>query len=235
MKPGQVFDKTWRVCNSGTVAWQDRQLDGKDRSPGRALSPRCGSWTFPIPSRASGRDHGPAQGPTYDVRHRVLQDGRCRQGRLCFPDSYQLGLDVLVRVEGQRPAVEELPRLTAVFTRTSQSVATNTIDRRVIIPWTKSIKEVWSHGQGNGVGRRFDCPASFPRMNSEHGRRSLAGDSGLESLTPMESWSRAVPAPTQALWVAKRSTGENLGREPSGDSKRRDSGILSNLTQGLEG
>ena len=25
------------------------------------------------------------------------------EGRLCFPDSYQLGLDVLVRVEGQRP------------------------------------------------------------------------------------------------------------------------------------
>jgi hypothetical protein len=27
-------------------------------------------------------------------------------GRLCWPDSYQLGLDVLVRVEGQRPDVE---------------------------------------------------------------------------------------------------------------------------------
>jgi hypothetical protein len=28
-------------------------------------------------------------------------------GSLCFPDAYQLGLDVLVRVEGQQPARDE--------------------------------------------------------------------------------------------------------------------------------
>jgi hypothetical protein len=46
--------------------------------------------------------------PTYDcssIAYFKMVDG---EGRLCFPDSYMLGLDVLVRVEGQLPESGEV-------------------------------------------------------------------------------------------------------------------------------
>ena len=45
--------------------------------------------------------------PTYDCSSIAYFKMVDTEGALCFPDAYQLGLDVLVRVEGQRPAVEE--------------------------------------------------------------------------------------------------------------------------------
>ena len=44
--------------------------------------------------------------PTYDCTSIAYFKMVDAEGVLCFPDSYQLGLDVLVRVEGQRPEVE---------------------------------------------------------------------------------------------------------------------------------
>jgi hypothetical protein len=41
--------------------------------------------------------------PTYDCSSIAYWKMVDSDGALCFPSSYQLGLDVLVRVEGQRP------------------------------------------------------------------------------------------------------------------------------------
>lgn len=41
--------------------------------------------------------------PTYDCLSTAYFKMVNADGSLCFPDNYQLGLDVLVRVEGQRP------------------------------------------------------------------------------------------------------------------------------------
>jgi len=45
----------------------------------------------------------PLKAPTYDCSSIAYFKMVDEQGRLCFPDNYQLGLDVLVRVEGQPP------------------------------------------------------------------------------------------------------------------------------------
>ncbi|HTB48562.1 MAG TPA: hypothetical protein VK712_00585 [Verrucomicrobiae bacterium] len=45
--------------------------------------------------------------PTYDCSSIAYFKMVDADGRLCFPDNYQLGLDVLVRVAGQRPDVGE--------------------------------------------------------------------------------------------------------------------------------
>jgi transcriptional regulator with XRE-family HTH domain len=103
MAPGQVFEKTWRVRNSGTVAWEGRQLErqGPLTGPGLITSLRY----VDVPDTAPGElaeITAPLKAPTYDctsIAYWKLVDAA---GRLCFPDSYQLGLDVLVRVEGQR-------------------------------------------------------------------------------------------------------------------------------------
>jgi hypothetical protein len=49
----------------------------------------------------------PLKAPTYDctsIAYFKMVDG---DGQLCFPDRYQLGLDVLVRVEGQQAEVDD--------------------------------------------------------------------------------------------------------------------------------
>lgn len=43
-----------------------------------------------------------AKAPTYDCSSIAYFKMVDNERQLCFPDSYQLGLDVLVRVEGQR-------------------------------------------------------------------------------------------------------------------------------------
>ena len=77
MTPGEVFVKTWRIRNSGSVVWQSRQLErqGPLTGPGLITSQRY----VPIPDTQPGgarRDHGGAEGP--DLRlleHRLPQDG----------------------------------------------------------------------------------------------------------------------------------------------------------------
>jgi transcriptional regulator with XRE-family HTH domain len=108
MTPGQVFEQTWRVRNSGTVAWEGRRLErqGPLTGPGLISSLRF----VDIPDTEPGQVTAitvSLKGPTYDCSSISYFKMIHEDGRLCFPDSYQLGLDVLVRVEGQRPAVEE--------------------------------------------------------------------------------------------------------------------------------
>ena len=104
MKPGALFLKTWRIRNSGTVAWEDRRLErqGPITGPGLITSPRY----LPIPDTEPGGIAVitvPLKAPTYDcasVAYFKLVDA---DGAICFPDNYQLGLDVLVLVRGQLP------------------------------------------------------------------------------------------------------------------------------------
>lgn len=104
MAPGQVFDKTWRVRNSGTVPWQGRRLERQGPVVGPGL---IGSTRFvPIPDAEPGEVvtiTAPLKAPTYDCNSIAYWKMIDADGRLCFPDSYSLGLDVLVSVRGQRP------------------------------------------------------------------------------------------------------------------------------------
>ena len=104
MEPGQVFEQTWRVKNSGTVAWEGRKLErqGPLTGPGLISSLRFVDIPHTRPGSIT-EVTAPLKAPTYDCSSIAYFKMVDEQGRLCFPDSYQLGLDVLVRVEGQRP------------------------------------------------------------------------------------------------------------------------------------
>jgi transcriptional regulator with XRE-family HTH domain len=108
MEPGQVFEQTWRIMNSGTVAWKGRRLErqGPLTGPGLITSLRF----VDIPDTEPGKVvavTAPLKAPTYDCSSIAYFKMVDAEGRLCFPDSYQLGLDVLVRVEGQGSDVRE--------------------------------------------------------------------------------------------------------------------------------
>jgi transcriptional regulator with XRE-family HTH domain len=102
MQPGQVFEQTWTVRNSGTAAWQARKLErqGPLTGPGLITSIRC----YDVPDTEPGSTvaiTASLKAPTYDCSSIAYFKMIDSKGRLCFPDSYQLGLDILVRVEGQ--------------------------------------------------------------------------------------------------------------------------------------
>jgi transcriptional regulator with XRE-family HTH domain len=108
MEPGQVFEKVWRVKNSGTVAWERRRLErqGPLTGPGLITSPRFVEIPNTEPE-AVAEITATLKAPTYDcssIAYFKMVDG---DRSLCFPDNYQLGLDVLVRVEGQRPVHDD--------------------------------------------------------------------------------------------------------------------------------
>jgi transcriptional regulator with XRE-family HTH domain len=108
MEPGQVFEQTWRVKNSGEVEWQGRKLErqGPLTGPGLITSLRYVDIADTEPGEVVAIT-APLKAPTYDcssIAYFKMVDG---EGRLCFPDSYQLGLDVLVRVEGQGAEVKK--------------------------------------------------------------------------------------------------------------------------------
>jgi transcriptional regulator with XRE-family HTH domain len=104
MAPGQVFEKAWRIKNSGTMSWQGRRLErqGPLTGPGLITSLRFAE----VPDARPGDTveiTAPLKAPTYDCASIAYFKMVDAEGRLCFPDRYQLGLDVLVLVRGQRP------------------------------------------------------------------------------------------------------------------------------------
>lgn len=113
MEPGQVFMKVWRIQNSGTVPWRARMLErqGPVTGPGLITSLRY----YAIRDTEPGglvEISAPLKAPTYDcasIAYFKMVDG---DGALCFPDRYQLGLDVLVLVRGQLPDQEPPPEPT---------------------------------------------------------------------------------------------------------------------------
>jgi transcriptional regulator with XRE-family HTH domain len=114
MEPGQFFEKEWRTRNSGTVPWVGRTLErqGPLTGPGLITSERY----IPIPNTEPGKVAkitATLRAPSYDCSsiayfkmvRRGAKDGTAV---LCFPDDYQLGLDVLVRVGDDDAEVESL-------------------------------------------------------------------------------------------------------------------------------
>lgn len=104
MEPGQVFEKTWRIKNSGTVPWQGRRLErqGPVHGPGLITSLRYAD----IPDTQPGKPveiTAPLRAPTYDCASIAYFKMIDAESQLCFPDNYALGLDVLVLVRGQKP------------------------------------------------------------------------------------------------------------------------------------
>jgi transcriptional regulator with XRE-family HTH domain len=104
MTPGQVFEKVWQVQNSGTVAWRGRRLErqGPLTGPGLITSPRYVDIPDTAP-RETAEIVAQLKAPTYDCASIAYFKMVDAAGALCFPDNYQLGLDVLVMVRGQRP------------------------------------------------------------------------------------------------------------------------------------
>jgi transcriptional regulator with XRE-family HTH domain len=104
MEPGQVFEQTWQVRNSGTVPWHGRKLERQGPLTGPGLITSLRFVDIPVTEPDEVAEITAAlKAPTYDCSSIAYFKMIDADGALCFPDSYQLGLDVLVRVEGQRP------------------------------------------------------------------------------------------------------------------------------------
>jgi len=104
MEPGEVFEKTWRIKNTGSVPWHERKLErqGPLTGPGLITSTRF----VDVPETEPGSEVAITallKAPTYASSSIAYFKMVGVDGRLCFPDRHQLGLDVLVRVEGQAP------------------------------------------------------------------------------------------------------------------------------------
>jgi Ig-like domain-containing protein/helix-turn-helix protein len=108
MTPSQVFEKVWSIRNSGTVTWSGRRLErqGPLTGPGLITSERYAD----VPNTEPGETVqivAQLKAPSYDCTSIAYWKMVGPDGSLCFPDAYQLGLDVLVRVEGQVPARDD--------------------------------------------------------------------------------------------------------------------------------
>lgn len=113
MEPGFLFVKSWTVRNSGTVSWRGRQLErqGPLTGPGLITSARL----TPVPDtepRETAEIRAILKAPGYDCTSIAYFKMIDADGLLCYPDNYQLGLDVLVTVRGQRP-VARVPEASA--------------------------------------------------------------------------------------------------------------------------
>ena len=104
MTPGQAFEKSWTVKNAGSVPWHDRRLErqGPITGPGLITSERFVSMP-PADPGDTIRISTALRAPTYDCASIAYFKQVDTDGHLCFPDNYQLGLDVLVLVRGQKP------------------------------------------------------------------------------------------------------------------------------------
>jgi transcriptional regulator with XRE-family HTH domain len=100
--PGEVFVKSWQIQNVGTVPWIGRKLgrQGPKTGPGLITSKR--STTIPDTRPGETAEISiPLKAPTYAccsiAYFKMIGD----DGRLSFPDNYQLGLEVIVLVREQ--------------------------------------------------------------------------------------------------------------------------------------
>jgi len=103
MAPGEFFKKEWRVRNSGSVPWVERQLErqGPLTGPGLIASERFVSVPDTTPGKVA-EIRGWLRAPSYDCTSiayfKMVRQTKEGLTALCFPGDYQLGLDVLVRV-----------------------------------------------------------------------------------------------------------------------------------------
>jgi DNA-binding XRE family transcriptional regulator len=104
MTLGEFFVKQWQIRNSGSVPWAGRQLErqGPLTGPGLITSERY----VAVPDTKPG---GVAvieawlRAPSYDCTSiayfKMIRTTKEGLTALCFPSNYQLGLDVLIKVE----------------------------------------------------------------------------------------------------------------------------------------
>lgn len=102
MEPGAVFEQTWTIQNSGEVVWEKRRLErqGPLTGPGLISSLRYVDIARTEPGGEVSITAS-LKAPTYDCASIAYFKMVDSEGKLSFPDSYQLGLDVLVLVRGQ--------------------------------------------------------------------------------------------------------------------------------------
>lgn len=103
MKPGEVFEKTWTIRNSGTVSWVGRRLErqGPLTGPGLITSARY----VPVPDAPPGHEAkiiAVLKAPTYESSAIAYFKLTHSDGALCFPDQHQLGLEAVIRVGSDR-------------------------------------------------------------------------------------------------------------------------------------
>ena len=103
MAPGQTFEKTWTIQNVGTVPWQGRRLErqGPITGPGLITSLRFLNMADTEPGETITIGTG-LKAPGYDCASIAYFKQIDADGHICFPDNYQLGLNVLVLVRGQK-------------------------------------------------------------------------------------------------------------------------------------
>jgi hypothetical protein len=104
MAPAQPFDKIWRVRNSGVVPWRNRRLERQGPLTGPGLIRSFRHYDVPDTDPGDIAEIRVALiAPGYDCTSIAYFKMVNEAGQLCFPDSYQLGLDVCVMVRGQHP------------------------------------------------------------------------------------------------------------------------------------
>ncbi|HET7060276.1 MAG TPA: NBR1-Ig-like domain-containing protein [Candidatus Saccharimonadales bacterium] len=103
MQPGEFFDKQWRIRNSGKVLWVGRQLErqGPVTGPGLITSERYVSIPDTKPGKVATIT-AKLRAPSYDCSSiayfKMVKTDKEGLTALCFPEDYQLGLDMLVVV-----------------------------------------------------------------------------------------------------------------------------------------
>jgi hypothetical protein len=104
MRPGQGFEKRWEVRNTGAVLWRGRRLErqGPRTGPGIITSLEFIDVPETPPGEIATISTG-LKAPTYDCASIAYFKMVDSDRRMCFPDNYQLGLDVLIVVRGQKP------------------------------------------------------------------------------------------------------------------------------------
>ena len=107
LSPGEFFEKEWRVRNSGSVPWVGRRLErqGPLTGPGLITSERY----VLVPDTKPGEVAvitAWLRAPSYDCSSiayfKMVRTTKEGLTALCFPGDYQLGLDVLVGVGGEK-------------------------------------------------------------------------------------------------------------------------------------
>jgi hypothetical protein len=101
VRPGTIFVKTWKVRNSGSVEWRDRQLERQGPLTGPGLITSIVRHSE-VPDAEPGETveiEVLLKAPTYDCTSIAYFKMVDAERNLCFPDDYQLGLDVLLRTQ----------------------------------------------------------------------------------------------------------------------------------------
>lgn len=103
-QPGEVFTVEWTIENSGSVPWEGRRIErvGPKTGPGLITSPATASLPDTLPGKKV-KISMPLKAPTFDCSSIAYFKMIDSAGRLCFPENYMLGLEVIVTVRDQLP------------------------------------------------------------------------------------------------------------------------------------